>query len=643
MLAVGFLILFPLVPALLVALIKNQRARGIITYVCAAVIMIATILLACQYLVADAQTFQFESELVNWLLFAVDLFIAGVIIYHGVKRDNGLAILLAIISIVIMVYLEFFVVNNASLDVAVEYGLYVDTLSVIMALIIGIVGSAICIYAVGYMQDFSEHHQGDPVTGEYADRRGYFFALMFVFLSAMYMIVFANNLSWLYTGWEVTTVCSFLLIGYTRTDEAIRNSFRQINMNLLGGIAFGIALIVLGTQYGTLALDEMIEIGQYCVIPVGLIAFAGLTKAAQMPFQSWLLGAMVAPTPTSALLHSSTMVKAGVFILLKLAPCMSGMPSGMMVIAIGSITFIFCSAMAISETNGKRVLAYSTISNLGLICICAGIGTAEAVWAGIFLIIFHACAKALLFMCVGTAEHHIGSRNIEDMDNLFVRMPKLARCMAIGMLCMFIAPFGMLISKWGVMVSLVDAGYLPVLIVIAFGSALTFIFWAKWLGKICAVANETESVEDTVHGNEWFALGTCIVLVLACCLLLPAISSQVVVPYLSGIYGSMDATIDTDNLLIMAICVAAIIILYIGFFGTTKGEKSDIYLGGGGIDPDARIYQGATLAPAEATSRNMYLTKWFGAETINLPGSIAAIAVLCIGLLATVFMGGVLL
>lgn len=642
MLYVGFLILFPLVPALAMALVKNQRARGIITYVSAAIIMIATVLLACQYLVADAQTFQFESELVNWLLFAIDLFLAGIVIYHGVKYDNGLAILMSIISILIMCYLEFGVVNNSSLDVAVEYGLYVDSLSVIMALIIGIVGSAICIYAVGYMSDFAEHHQGDSETGEYADRRGYFFALMFVFLSAMYMIVFANNMSWLYTGWEVTTVCSFLLIGYTRTEEAIRNSFRQINMNLLGGIAFGVALIVLGTQYGTLALDELIEIGQYAVIPVGLIAFAGLTKAAQMPFQSWLLGAMVAPTPTSALLHSSTMVKAGVFILIKLAPCMSGMPSGLMVVAVGSVTFIFCAAMAISETNGKRVLAYSTISNLGLICICAGIGTAEAVWAGIFLIIFHACTKALLFMCVGTAEHHIGSRMIEDMDNLFVRMPKLARFMAIGMACMFIAPFGMLVSKWGVMVSLVDAGYLPVVIVIAFGSALTFVFWAKWLGKICAISGDTESDEDTVHGNEWFALGTCLVLVLCCCLLLPVISSNVVVPYLSGVFGSVSATIETDNLLIMACCVAVIAILAIGFFGTNKDRKSDIYLGGGGIDPDARIYQGATLAPAEATSRNMYLTKWFGAKTLNLPGSILAIAIICIGLLATVFMGGAL-
>lgn len=135
--------------------------------------------------------------------------------------------------------------------------------------------------------------------------------------------------------------------------------------------------------------------------------------------------------------------------------------------------------------NAKRVLAYSTIANLGLITACAGVGTAEAIWAAIFLVIFHAIAKSLLFLCVGTAEHHIGSRNIEDMDTLFERMPKLARLMMLGIMIMFIAPFGMLIAKWATLITLIGTRQIALILMLAFGSAATFMFWAKWLGQAC--------------------------------------------------------------------------------------------------------------------------------------------------------------
>lgn len=135
--------------------------------------------------------------------------------------------------------------------------------------------------------------------------------------------------------------------------------------------------------------------------------------------------------------------------------------------------------MAISQSNGKRVLAYSTIANLGLITACAGVGTAEAIWAAIFLVIFHAIAKSLLFLCVGTAEHHIGSRDIEDMDLLFERMPRLSRMMIVGIMIMFLAPFGMLVAKWATLVTFVDTRQFALLLMLAFGSAATFMFWAK--------------------------------------------------------------------------------------------------------------------------------------------------------------------
>ena len=181
----------------------------------------------------------------------------------------------------------------------------------------------------------------------------------------------------IYTAWEVTTLCSFLLIGFTKTEEAINNAFRQIVMNMLGGLAFQAAILWLGVLQGesrlfsvflktaeNVAVTDPAAAGVF-VLPVALLAFAGMTKAAQMPFHTWLLGAMVAPTPTSALLHSSTMVKAGCFLLIKLSPLFLVFPvASAMVVLIGGLTFCLASFMAISQSNAKRVLAYSTIANL---------------------------------------------------------------------------------------------------------------------------------------------------------------------------------------------------------------------------------------------------------------------------------------
>ena len=198
-----------------------------------------------------------------------------------------------------------------------------------------------------------------------------------------------------------------------------------------------------------------------------------------------------------------------------------------MVILVGGLTFLFCSFMAISQSNAKRVLAYSTIANLGLIVACAGVGTPEAVWAAAFLVLFHAIAKSLLFLCVGTAEHHIGSRDIEDMDLLFERMPRLARFMMLGILCMFIAPFGMLLAKWATLVSFADTGQVALIVLLAFGSAATFMFWAKWLGKLSGIAARPENVEAKVHSSEWVAIMVMAVLVILCCIgQFPAVQSR---------------------------------------------------------------------------------------------------------------------
>ncbi|MDR3314992.1 MAG: hypothetical protein LBS98_00695 [Coriobacteriales bacterium] len=647
MVNLAFLIVFPVVAAGVLLLVRNNRARSVVVIVSAAAIMIASAWLAVGHLFSETWYPPFEGEWVTILTLVIDVLCCAYIIVKGIRHKKPLAVALAAVQTVIIVAFELLIAHGMT----IENNLYVDGLSVIMTLIIGVIGGGICIYALGYMHDFQVHEDDNDKP----DRRPVFFALMFVFLSAMFAIVFSNNLTWLLCAWEVTTVCSFALIGYTRTPEAIDNSFRQIVMNLIGGLAFALALVYLGYS-GILELDKLIAQGALggLVIPLALLAVAAFTKAAQVPFQSWLLGAMVAPTPTSALLHSSTMVKAGVFLLIKLAPCFGWSYNGIMVVLVGGFTFLFCSFLAVSQSNAKRVLAYSTVANLGLIVACAGVGTPEAVWAAIFLLIFHAAAKSLLFLCVGTAEHHIGSRDIEDMDNLFVRMPILARLMALGMLCMFIAPFGMLISKWATIVSLVNTDNILLLFILAFGSAATFMFWAKWLGKVLAIAQQDPDVEKTVHPSEWFSLALMAALVLLLSVGFPFLSEFVVVPYLAHFaadilpgttvwWGSISATIDFDNLIIMAVIVLALIAAFAVQFTRPKKPTASVYLAGVALDAEKRTYRNSLNGETQTTQRNWYLDGWLGEKTLEPIANIISILLIAVGLACSLLVtGGVL-
>ena len=227
--------------------------------------------------------------------------------------------------------------------------------------------------------------------------------------------------------------------------------------------------------------------------------------------------------------------------------------------------------MAISQSNAKRVLAYSTIANLGLIVACAGVGTPEAVWAACFLILFHAIAKSLLFLCVGTAEHHIGSRDIEDMDQLFQRMPKLARFMMLGIMVMFIAPFGMLIAKWATLVSFVEMRQVALIVMLAFGSAATFFFWGKWLGKLSAIVAARENIESGVNKEETFVHGSLVAMAIVICLIFPFVSKIFVIPYIEGVWGvsNLAATLSSNNMIIMCVMLAVLLILILLFYGKT--------------------------------------------------------------------------
>ena len=628
------LMLLPFVGALLCFLTKDKARNFFVCLTCGATALGAVLLGAyfCVQGAGDSRIlFNFTSHAVDYVCFGINIVLMLVVLGFCAKYKKIVPAILAVVQLGFEIFLEF---SSEKASVSVTYGISIDMLTIVMTLIIGIVGSGICVYAIGYMQDFQAHEPKDA-----KDRRSFFMAICVAFLGAMFLIVFSNNMSWMLCGWEITTVCSFLLIGYTKTEEAIKNSFLQITLNLIGGIAFAVAIFLCCKFTGTQEFDQFVKIGlKYPVdamIPLSLFALAAFTKAAQVPFHTWLLGAMVAPTPTSALLHSSTMVKAGVFLLVKLSPLFAVCTFvGMTVALLGGMTFLFASIVAISQSNGKRVLAYSTIANLGLITMCAGIGTEIAVWSAVMLIIFHAIAKSMLFLCVGTAEHHIGSRDIESFDLLFDKMPKLARFMMFGILAMFIAPFGMLIAKWGALMSIVDAKNVTLIIFLAFGSAATFAYWAKWLGKLSGITSVSENVEGNVTKTENFSLYVMATLLALANLSLPALSLFVCDKIGATLFGTNTAStsiLSLDMLLITALL--AFIMFFFLFVAVGKPRKADNrelspYLAGVTADSSSRAFMASTQSKMEATTRNFYFDAYFGESITRVVQAFGVVLIL---------------
>jgi ech hydrogenase subunit A len=617
-----FLIIFPSCIAGLALILPPgtalRRTIGVVTNI---VLAAVPIYLLVAYLDQGPVYFPGESHVINAFMLAAEVLIAAFIVYISLRAKKYLPVVLVVVQSAIMVTFEF-TVGSA---IKVEHSLFVDKFSIIMALIVGIIGSAICLYGIGYLPEYHRHHK------EVKDRRRYFAFLMYLFLSAMYGIVFSNNLIWLFFFWEITTICSALLIGYRNDKASVESLFRALNMNLLGGLVFAVGLVYLYASSHTMELDKLIRLDpSYALLPAVCIAFAGIVKSAQFPFSSWLTGAMVAPTPVSALLHSSTMVKAGVYIILRVAPVMENTVAAKMLMLIGGVSFLITALMAISQSNAKKVLAYSTISNLGLIVACAGINTSAAVWSALLLIIFHAVAKSLLFLCVGIVEYKLGSRDIEDMDYLIMRLPKITAVMMIGMAGMFLAPFGMIISKFVTLKAFVDTNP-GMAVILAYGSGATVFFWAKWMGKIMSIKHGvTEVMEHRVSRWEWITLDILAVSTVVVCLAFPWISSGLIDPYLAERFGTIPVPDTFNVLMIFIIMLGLLILLPLGLFYFAFVNKNykrvGTYLGGANIDNIT--FEGAMASTQNIELKNYYLEKYFGEDRLFMVGVLVSLTMI---------------
>ncbi len=630
------LLLTPLAAACLLPLVKNRKAAGFVVCLAAACIAGLSVGVAVLHFDDGWQLDLSAYPFLSYLLLGIEVLLAVYLCVAGLRGKKPLVSLLAVLGAGLMAWHELTPGGRA----AEGPTLVMDKLSLIMLLVIGVIGSFICLYTVVFMRDYARHNP------EVADRRIFFMTILFLFLFAMFGLVLSNNLQFLYFFWEITTFCSFLLIGYTRTRQASQNALKALGMNLLGGLALCVG-IVLFARVGGVAdfagLSGLDSSGGLMAVAVFLVALGGLTKAAQMPFSSWLTGAMVAPTPSSALLHSSTMVKAGVYLIIRLSPLLGNTTVGRVVTLCGAFTFMMTALLAISQHDAKKVLAYSTISNLGLIIMCAGIGSAESLWTAIMMIIFHACAKSLLFLAVGSVDTRIGSHDTEDMDGLLRRAPMLAMFIIVGIFGMFLAPFGMVVSKWAAMKAVVDTNNILLLMTLAFGSSVTLFFWTKWLGKLIANRRGAGAALSGLHILEKLPMFILSGLTALTCMLFPVISQSAILPFLSQMLhvGASSPINDQDSniILLMLSLLFFLPIIALALFKRIRPKEALVYMAGENTG-DNKTFRGSMGHTPQVQLRNWYMESMFGEGTLLR----ASLWIAGIGLLVGLFVvaGGVI-
>jgi multicomponent K+:H+ antiporter subunit A len=305
-------------------------------------------------------------------------------------------------------------------DFGLDLVLRMDGLAWLFTVMVLGIGLLVLLYARYYMS------RRDPVAR--------FFAYMLAFMGSMLGVVLSGNLIQLVVFWELTSVTSFLLIGYWQhRNDARRGARMAFTVTTTGGLCLLVGVLMLGHIAGSYELDTVLAAGDvvrahpWYVPTLVLVALGALTKSAQFPFHFWLPHAMAAPTPVSAFLHSATMVKAGVFLLIRLWPVLSGTEEWTWILgAAGVCTLLIGSFFAIFQNDMKGLLAYSTISHLGLIVTLLGIGSPLSVVAAVFHTMNHAIFKASLFMAVGIIDHETGTRDMRLLRGLGKAMPYTA-------------------------------------------------------------------------------------------------------------------------------------------------------------------------------------------------------------------------
>src|ERR1700730_6535889 len=407
-----------------------------------------------------------------WLIPLFPLATAAVMLFYGRRLKNSMVNLLCVGSVFLSFIYSFgaflqltampdaersaikilfewipagpyHMLNGRIANFVADWGFQLDPLSAVMILVVTGVGFLIHVYSTGYMA-----HEG----GYYR-----FFGYLNLFMFSMLMLVLANNLLLLFVGWEGVGTCSYLLIGfYFHKKSASDAGKKAFIVNRIGDAGFLLGIFLPSALLGTIRFAEIgpalaaghFAIGDPRVVALALLSFVGATgKSAQIPLYVWLPDAMEGPTPVSALIHAATMVTAGVYMVTRTNAIYQLAPSAMAVVAmIGAITALFAASMGVVQNDIKKVLAYSTISQLGYMFLACGVG---AFTAGIFHLMTHAFFKGLLFLAAGSVIHAVsGEQDMQKMGALSTKIPVTYWTMLIATLAIAgIFPFAGFMSK----------------------------------------------------------------------------------------------------------------------------------------------------------------------------------------------------
>lgn len=362
---------------------------------------------------------------------------------------------------------------SASLEwvpaLSLTFSFLIDGLSLTFGLLISGIGAVIMIYSGAYL----EGHR----------HLGRFFAFLLMFMGAMLGLVMSDSLVSLFAFWELTSVTSFLLIGFDHQREAARRAAIQaLLVTGIGGLGLIVGGIVLQAVGGSWDLSTLMgsagAIKASAAYPLILVAFlaAGFTKSAQVPFHFWLPNAMEAPTPVSAYLHSATMVQAGVYLLARLTPLLGGTPMWQGALTcFGAVTLLWGARLALRQSDLKQMLAHSTVASLGLLVMLLGMGGEAAITAVIAYFVAHALYKAALFLAAGVIEHETGTRDITALGGLRDTLTITFIGASLAALSMFgVPPFLGFLAKEEIYAALAGAGWYPLapVIVLVAGNAL---------------------------------------------------------------------------------------------------------------------------------------------------------------------------
>ncbi len=388
----------------------------------------------------------------------------------------------------------------------ITIGVLIDPLASLMLVIVTAVSLLVQIYSLGYMK-------GDPGFAR-------FFSYLSLFTFSMLTLVIANNFILLYMAWELVGLCSYLLIGFwyqrPAAAAAAKKAFIVTRFGDFGFLAGILVLSVLAGSFGYGDAQRLVDSGGLAagqVTLVALLLFCGaIGKSGQFPLHVWLPDAMEGPTPVSALIHSATMVAAGVFMVARLYGIFQGSADAMRVVAsLGAFTALFAAAIALAQNDIKRVLAYSTISQLGYMMLALGVG---GYGAGVFHLTTHAAFKTLLFLCAGSVIHAMGTNDIWKMGGLGRRMPVTAITFLVAVLAISgIFPLSGFWSKDEILQAALSSGHIELYVVALVTVFLTAFYMARVFFVVFSGPTR-EPGETSTHAHESPAVMTVPMMVL---------------------------------------------------------------------------------------------------------------------------------